>query len=149
MEQQAENPTATDAARATLRAQRRLRGLASEEEGFGFDRLPPGVCGFTYSPAQDNCPLFASPRSQNYEVHKLQDGSGILLGYVTPEEASQLRVSRQQVTLHLFPEPGDPATALVSVPFERILRPKEHSQRGGSGLELCLLPAEQSEQLVS
>lgn len=141
MEEETQNAAARDAALTSLRAERGLRKLSSEEEGFGYERLPPGVYGFTYSPAEHNCPLFASPRFRNYEVHRLQDGSGLLLGYLTPDEARQL-TSGQQVTIHLFPSPGEQAATLVSVALDRIIRPKEHSQRGEAGLELYLRPAD-------
>ena len=142
MDEKTQNATAREAALTSLRAERGLRQLSSEEEGFGYERLPPGVYGFTYSPAEHNCPLFASARYRNYEVHRLQDGSGLLVGYVTPDEARQL-TSSQQVTIHLFPDPREQATTLVSVPQDRIIRPKEHSQRGEAGLELYLRPGDQ------
>jgi len=145
MEGNSTQPAAGDGL-AALRAGRGLRGLTSEEEGFGIDRLPPGIYGFTYSPAEPNCPLFASHRAQNYEIHKLPNGEGLLVGYVTPEEARDLETSRQPLTLHVFPEPRDGATALVSIPFDRIVRPKEHSQRASTGLEIYLRPREEAEQ---
>jgi hypothetical protein len=148
MEAKSSQPAGADRL-AALRAERGLRGLTSQEEGFGIDRLPPGIYGFTYSPAEPNCPLFRSHRAQNYEIHKLPNGEGLLLGYVTPEEAKELETSGQPLTLHVFPEPQGGATDLVSIAFDRIVRPKEHSQRGSSGLEIYLRPREEAGQRPS
>jgi len=124
-----------------LRSQHRVRLVTSEEEGTGIDRLPGGVYGFTYSPAADNFPLFKKKEINSYESHKLRDGSALLIGYVTSEEADKLNTTKEAVVLHLFPGPKDKATTLVIVPMARVLSHTEHSQRLGTGLEVRVGPA--------
>ena len=121
-----------------IRATYRLRALTEAESGSGVDRLPNGVFGFTYSPAEDNFPLFNDRDLRSFETHKLEDGSVFLLGFLTPEEKGAFEKAGAQPTIHLFPEPKGPADQLVRVPLARIVRHVENSARKGTGLELLL-----------
>jgi hypothetical protein len=122
-----------------IRAERKLRALTYEESGTGVNRLPKGVFGFTYSPAEDNFPLFKDRDLRSYESHKLDDGSVALLGFLTASERSQLE-SASKTRIHLFPEPKDQAVELVTVPMSRVVSHVENSARLGTGLELELGP---------
>lgn len=133
-------PTATKEIEE-LRLQHKVRLVTEEEEGTGIDRLPAGVYGFTYSPAADNYPLFIKQEINAYESHKLPDGSAVLLGYLTLEEADTFAVTKESAIIHLFPNPKEKATSLVVVPIVRVQGVKEHSQRSGTGLELRVGPA--------
>jgi hypothetical protein len=125
-----------------IRAEHRLRALTDFESGAGVNRLPRGVFGFTYSPAEENFPLFNDRDPRSFEGHKLEDGSLYLLGFLTPEEKSAFEKPGEKATIHLFAEPKGKADRLVRVPLSRIARHTESSQRKGTGLELFLRPAE-------
>lgn len=124
-----------------LRSSHRLRALTEAEDGTGVERLPGGVFGFTYSPAEKNFPLFLDRDLRSYEAHKLEDGSIFLLGFLTPEENKASSEARKPQTIHLLPEPKDDATELVRVPLARVVRHLENSARMGTGLEIELGPA--------
>ena len=124
-----------------LRDERGLRAVSEEEDGTGVDKLPAGVYGFTYSPAEENFPLFRARELRTYESHKLKDGSVILLGFLTAEDAEKLETASQSETIHLFAEPKDQVDRLAEVPMKRVLGRVEYSQRGGKGLELSVGPA--------
>jgi hypothetical protein len=124
-----------------LRTQHRVRLVTDEEEGTGINRLPGGVYGFTYSPAADNYPLFKKREINSYESHKLPDGSAVLVGYLTQEDADTLAAAKENALVHLFPNAKDQATTLVILPMSRVVGYKEHSQRAGTGLEIRVGPA--------
>ncbi len=121
---------------ASLRAEYKLRELTDEEEGTGADHLPPGVFGFTYSPAEEDFPFFKSREIRTYECHKLEDGSVVLLGFLTGTDKEAFESGREEASIQLFGEPKDDANELVRVPMARVIGHVEHSQRGGKGLEL-------------
>jgi hypothetical protein len=121
-----------------IRSAHRLRALTDEESGSGVKRLPNGVFGFTYSPVEDNFPLFNDRDLRSFEGHKLDDGSILLLGFLTPDEKSAFEKAGAGQTIHLFPEPKGKADQLVRVPLARIARHVENSVRKGTGLELLL-----------
>jgi hypothetical protein len=121
-----------------IRASYRLRALTESESGTGVNRLPNGVYGFTYSPAEDNFPLFQDRDLRSFEGHKLEDGSIFLLGFLTVDERNAFEKPGAGPTIHLFPEPKGPADQLVRVPLARIVRHVENSARKGTGLELLL-----------
>ncbi len=119
-----------------IRKQHDLRALDEEESGGGSDNLPNGVYGFTYSPAQENYPLFNRRDLRSYEGHKLADGSLFLLGFLTAAEKQTFDSASGEATIHLFAEPEGEAKEMVRVPMTRVLGAVEHSQRGNQGLEV-------------
>jgi hypothetical protein len=121
-----------------MRAAQRLRALTDTESGGGVNRLPNGVYGFTYSPAEDNFPLFSDRDLRSFEGHKLEDGSIFLLGFFTPEEKAAFEKRGAEAEIHLLPEPKGNADQLVRVPLARVVRHVENSARKGTGLELFL-----------
>ncbi|HXV65381.1 MAG TPA: hypothetical protein VEK15_32095 [Vicinamibacteria bacterium] len=123
------------------RAARALRPLTEDESGGGVERLPDGVYGFTYSPAEPNFPLFRQRDLRTFETHKLADSRVFLLGFLTAEEKAGFDDPRTaRLTLHLFPEPKGDATHLVSIPMSRVLSHIENSARAGNGLALEIGP---------
>ena len=124
-----------------LRSAHRLRAITDSESGSGVNRLPKGVYGFTYSPAEENFPLFNDRDLRSFESHKLEDGSIFLLGFLTPEDKGSFEKAGAGPTIHLFPEPKGNAVELVRVPLARIVRHVENSVRKGTGLELLLRQA--------
>jgi len=123
-----------------LRAKNQVRALSDEEEGLGIDRQLSGVYGFTYSPAEENFPLFKTKILRSFEAHKLPDGSSVLVGFATEGDSLKLGTGRESVSVSLYPDPMDEARTLVSIPMARVLRHKPLSQRGGNGLELQVGP---------
>lgn len=111
-----------------LRAAHGVRLVELAEEGVPFPNLPAGVYGFAHSPDKDSSPLYQKHTYQTFEVHKLPDGSRILVGYATPEDAPAFANGAADRELRLYPEPWGTAVELVSVEWERC----EPSRRGPS-----------------
>lgn len=126
--------------RIALREEHGVRPLTEEEEGTGIDQLPEGVYGFTNAVGQWDAPLFRKRIYLSYEMHKLRDGSPVLIGYVSSEDAERMRQSTGTVTIRLFSDRQEAAPHLVHIPLERVRRHKQHSERTGQGLELELEP---------
>jgi hypothetical protein len=126
--------------RQPLREKHQVRLLHDPEDGTGLLRLPNGVYGYTYAPAVGEAPLFHQYKYQSFEVHKLGDGTVVLIGFVTPENAARIAAS-EPVKLRLLPDPTDQASTIVALPLWRIQRFKEYSARDGQGLEVELLGA--------
>jgi hypothetical protein len=105
-----------------IRARHGLRALKNEEEGSPTARLPHGVYGFTYSPGQDETPIFANKAYHNFEVHKLEDGSERLIGYLTEPEIATLEARKPGTVVHLYPDVWAESTHLVSVDLTATVR---------------------------
>ncbi len=133
-------PVIEEPERIALREKHQVRPLTEEEEGTGIDQLPEGVYGFTCAVGQWDAPLFRRRIFLSYEMHKLPDGSPVLVGYVSPQEAERLNRAEEGVTIRLFPDRQGEATELISIPLERVRRHRQHSERTGQGLELELEP---------
>jgi len=131
---------AEDPEREALRAQHQVRPLTEEEDGYALHSLPDGVYGFTGAVATRDAPLFRKSILHSFEVHKRPDGTVLLVGCVSPADASKLDGTRQSATIKLFAERQDGASTLVSLPLHQILRHKEHSQRIGGGVQLEIEP---------
>lgn len=127
---------ADDPERDALRAKHQVRLTTLEEEGYDLPRLPDGIYGFTTTLGRRDAPLFRRPITQSYEVHKLLDGTVMLVGYVSAEDAHKLATSKEVVNIRLFPDRQDNASELVNLPEHRVVHYKEHSQRSGEGLQL-------------
>lgn len=126
--------------RQPLREKHQVRLLQDQEDGTGLPRLPNGVYGYTYAPAIAEAPLFHQYKYQSFEVHKLGDGSVVLIGFVTAENAVKIAAS-EPVKLRVLPDPTEQAQTIVALPLWRIQRFKEYSARDGQGLEVELLGA--------
>ena len=81
--------------REDLRRDHRVRLVTTEEEGCALDRLPAGTYGWTYAPASES-PLFSKQGFQSFEMHRAQDGTGYLVGYVTDSDAIALSSKERQ-----------------------------------------------------
>ena len=119
-----------------IRAQHNLRAVSAEENGTGVDRLAAGVYGFTYSPAEENFPLFSAREFRTYEAHKLADGSVVIYGFIKKEEKEAMEKGEAKISL--YAEPVNDVDELVAVPMTRVASRVEYSQRGASGLVLQL-----------
>ena len=106
-----------------------MRELVPEEEGSSLPRLPKGVYGFTYSPGQDEIPVFAAKNYHSFEVHKLEDGSEHLIGYITGAEAARLEAGEPHVEILLFPDAWGESNHLVSIDLGRTIRSRRTPTR--------------------
>jgi hypothetical protein len=105
-----------------IRTRHGVRALTKEEEGSSIARLPHGVFGFTYSPGQDETPVFANKAYHNFEVHKLDDGGERIVGYAKPSEAVVLEARTPGAEVHLYPDKWAESTQLVSVDLTGTVR---------------------------
>ncbi len=132
---------AGEAEREALRARNEVRLVTEQEEGFGVERLPPGVYGFTYSPGVANSPLFRKRVYHSLEVHKLPDSSVALIGFLPEEIAARVEAGEEALDIRLFPEPESEATRAVSIPLARVKKVSEFSMREAGRLALQLYAA--------
>ena len=124
-----------------LRVAHQLRPVTSEEEGLGVNAVPNGVYGFTYSPAMENSPLYAERRFRCYETHRLQDGTVVLLGFVSDKDAQKLANQTDNVEICLQPAPEEGAESFVALPHTRILQHRLISVRTEHGVTMKVGPA--------
>lgn len=123
-----------------FRAINQVRLLDPDDEGAGVAHLPSGVYGFTFAPNQES-PLFRRRIHQAFEVHKLHDGTIVLVGFVTEKERDEMSVPERYLDVTLYPEPWENSTKAVCIPRERMLRAKGPSRSDGNPLYLELGPA--------
>jgi hypothetical protein len=106
--------------------------VTDELVGVPLEALPDNVYGFTFSPLNENTPLFAKRVFQCFEIHRLADGEVEILGFLTPKEAQALREGREELDVKLYPEPRDESTELVTVQLHRIIRAKPPVRSDGN-----------------
>ena len=122
-----------------LRVTHHVRLVSATEEGTGLNALPAGVYGFTYSPGLPNAPLFATRRFRSYETHKLSDGEGVIVGYVTADSARQLAEAAADVALQVQPEPHPEADAMVTIPYARIRQHRQYAAPNQQGFGVTVM----------
>jgi hypothetical protein len=133
--------TPATAAQESLRQEHDVRLVTVAEEGEGVNRLPGGVYGFTYSPALENAPLFATRRYRSYETHKLASGDVFVVGFVTEDVARQLTSAAAETTVLVQPEPDDRAATLVKIPYSRIRHHRQYAAPNQHGFTVTVTPA--------
>jgi hypothetical protein len=134
----------SEQARETLRREHAVRLVASSEEGCAAADLPGGVYGFTSSPALAS-PLFAARHYRNFEVHHQPNGVISLVGFVTAAEARQLTSGQRDiVTLMVHPDADGDATAIVSLPYDRVAHHRQYSVRNSAAIALQVVPPDQA-----
>jgi len=118
--------------RRQLRVKNGVSELSSSAPGIRFSVAPTGSFGFitprllglalvTQSP---DLPLEQMPPATNaYEIHKLADGSGMLVGFVEADLKPQLTPSQRpkNVRLGLYSNPSDKAPHIVAVPLVKLV----------------------------
>ena len=118
--------------RRQLRAKNGVSELSSDTSVIRFSVAPTGSFGFitpkllglaliTQSP---DLPLEqVSPVSNAYEIHKLADGSGMLVGFVEANIKPQLTPSQRpkNVRLGLYSNPSGKAPHIVAVPLVKLV----------------------------
>ena len=131
--------TPATAEQESLRQAHRVRLVSAAEEGQGVNSLPGGVYGFTYSPALDNAPLFATRHYRSYETHKLATGEVLVVGFASPEVAEQLAAATEEITAVIQPEPDEQASVLVTVPYSRMRHHRQYAAPNQHGLTVTLI----------
>jgi hypothetical protein len=132
--------TPATAAQETLRQVHQVRLVTPPEEGEGVNKLPGGVYGFTYSPALDNAPLFATRHYRSYETHKLPNGEVLVVGFAPSEAAEQFATARDETTVVIQPEPDEHASTLVTVPYSRMRQHRQYAAPNQHGFTVTLGP---------
>ncbi|HYZ86887.1 MAG TPA: hypothetical protein VE621_20895 [Bryobacteraceae bacterium] len=130
------SPSASD--RTELRARHGVRLITNEEEGTGVLHLPAGVYGFTYSPGAES-PLFAMEKYHSFEVHKAQDGSVRIIGYVTPEKAAEMATNNDVLEIQVFPAPWGPSSKLVVIPGDWVVGTPKAPREDGNPVNFRLV----------
>lgn len=109
-----------------IRLTHNVRKLDITENGLPFNDAPRGVFGFYYAFSVLNSEYIKLNRINDdftyFELHKLHDGTGEIIGFVSPDVASHLtredRPAGYPVTLYNMKWPS--ATSIVSIPFNFI-----------------------------
>jgi hypothetical protein len=118
--------------RRQLRAKNGVSELSSATSVIRFSVAPTGSFGFvtpkllgmaliTQSP---DLPLEQMPPVSNaFEIHKLADGSGMLVGFVEANLKPQLTASQRpkNVRLGLYSNPSDKAPYIAAVPLVKLV----------------------------
>ena len=130
----------SEAARETLRRDHGVRLVTAAEEGSPAEALPANVYGFTASPVLAS-PLFANRRYRNFEVHRLAVGVR-LIGFVSPAAASELaHPGSDTVSVTVYPDAEGDATAIVSIPYDRIAQHRQYAIRNAEAITLRVMTA--------
>lgn len=118
--------------RTMLREAHRVRGLTPQEEGAGLLQLQAGVYGFTHSPGAENAPLFTTPTSHSFEVHRLPE-SAVLLAYVERQAAIILERAPEDFKVLAYPFPTAGADVLVVIEWSRLHLIKRYATPNNEG----------------
>jgi hypothetical protein len=130
----------SEVAREALRRDHSVRLVTAAEEGAAAEALSAGVYGFTASPVLAS-PLFANRRYRNFEVHRVAGGVR-LIGFVSPAAASELaHPSGDTVTVRIYPDAEEDATAIVSIPYDRITQHRQYAIRNAEAITLQVMTA--------
>ena len=127
-----ETPGSEAELRRQLRAKNGVVALSASTSVIRFSIAPTGSFGFipskllgmaliTRSP---DLPLEQMPPTSNaYEIHKLADGSGLLVGFVEADLKPQLTPSQRpkNVRLGLYSNPSDKAPHIIAVPLIKLV----------------------------
>lgn len=135
---------AADAERALdgLRTRAGVRLMTADKDGFSLIDQENGTYGYTCSPIAAEAPLFQANVYQSFECHKLADGSLHLVGWVTDAERCSMESGREAMDVSLFPDARAEASALVSLPLERIGQTKPPARAEGNFLRLRVNPVQ-------
>ncbi|MCX5723745.1 MAG: hypothetical protein NTX84_04340 [Nitrospirae bacterium] len=118
--------------RRQLRVKNGVSALSSSVPGIRFSVAPTGSFGFitprllglALVMQSPDLPLEQTPPSANaYEIHKLADGSGMLVGFVAADFKSLLTPSERpkNIRLGLYSNPLDKAPHIVAVPLVKLV----------------------------
>jgi hypothetical protein len=127
-----ETPGSEAELRRQLRAKNGVAALSSSTSvirfsiaptgSFGF--IPPKLLGMALITQSPDLPLEQMPPTTNaYEIHKLADGSGMLVGFVEADLKPQLTPSQRpkNVRLGLYSNPSAKAPHIIAVPLVKLV----------------------------
>jgi len=118
--------------RHQLRAKNRVSQLSLSPTATRFSVAPTGSFGFVPSTLLGMALITRSPdlpieqvppASHAFEIHKLADGSGMVVGFVEASLKSQLTAKERSknVRLGLYSNPSDKAPHIVAVPLVKLI----------------------------
>jgi hypothetical protein len=126
-----ETPGTETELRRQLRAKNGVVELGQSTPHVLFSQAPTGAFGFiapkvlglglvTQNP--DMGLERVAPAPNAYEIHKLADGSGMLVGFVAHDLMTQVAPSQRpkSIRLALYSNPSDQATHIVAVPLVKL-----------------------------
>ncbi|MGH7220290.1 MAG: hypothetical protein ACREI1_08185 [Nitrospiraceae bacterium] len=99
-----------------------IRFSVAPTGSFGF--ITPKLLGLTLITQSPDLPLEQMPPVSNaYEIHKLADGSGMLVGFVEANLKPQLTPSQRpkNVRIGLYSNPSGKAPHIVAVPLVKLV----------------------------
>jgi hypothetical protein len=99
-----------------------IRFSVAPTGSFGF--IPPKLLGLALITQSPDLPLEQIPPTSNaYEIHKLADGSGMLVGFVEADLKPQLTPSQRpkNIRLGLYSNPSGKAPHIVAVPLVKLV----------------------------
>jgi len=99
-----------------------IRFSVAPTGSFGF--IPPKLLGMALITQSPDLSIEQVPSVSNaFEIHKLADGSGMLVGFVEASLKPQLTVSERpkNVRLGLYSNPSDKAPYIVAVPLVKLV----------------------------
>jgi len=119
---------------ADLRQQMRVKNHVAELSNgtMRFSEAPLGSFGFIAPQPLGMALVMQTPdlqlervasTSNAYEIHKIADGNGLLVGFMTREAASQISPSERPKNLHiaLYSNSVDDAPTIVAVPLNKLM----------------------------
>lgn len=99
-----------------------IRFSVAPTGSFGF--IPPKLLGMALITQSPDLPIEQVPPISNaFEIHKLADGSGMLVGFVEASLKPLLTASERpkNVRLELYSNPSDKAPHIVAVPLVKLV----------------------------
>ena len=118
--------------RRQMRAKNGVAELGASTAQVMFSQAPTGTFGFivpkllglalvTQSP--DLAVARVAPAENAYEIHKLADGSGLLVGFMGSELMTQVAPSQRpkNVRIALYSNPSEKAPHIVAVPLVKLV----------------------------
>jgi hypothetical protein len=99
-----------------------IRFSVAPTGSFGF--IPPKLLGMALITRSPDLPIEqVPPASDAFEIHKLADGSGMLVGFVEASLKSLLSASERpkNVRLGLYSNPSDKAPHIVALPLVKLV----------------------------
>jgi hypothetical protein len=89
---------------------------------FGF--IAPQFLGMALVTQSPDLPLERVPPAANaYEIHKLADGSGLLVGFIGPDLMAQVTPSNRpkNIRIALYSNPSEKAPHIAAVPLVKLM----------------------------
>lgn len=122
-----------------LRASNRVVPVSKQDEGRGWSKISNSVYGFSYTPASEDGGFFITQPRQSFEMHKLSDGSLLIVGFTTAEYTERLKSNGAQ-DVEVYPDPRGDYTKLVTIPHARIASSKSLDRDDFNKLKVSLKP---------